>query len=299
MDLAVIVINWRHESQTVRCARAVIGWKYVKPHFIVVDNESTEQSKRTLSAIVESGNLICSSVNLGYGGGNNLGIQRALAAKDRYILLLNADTEIASSDVGRLLERLNNNSEISILAPVIREGDARQTLVVGGRDIARHSLTRILIAADQLKRIPGYPIPEVEYVAGTVFLARSNVFEDIGLLDEEYFFGGEIADFCKRARLRGHRICVDLEIEAQHNPNQTSPHIRETLYRYYNLRNRFLYIKKHHVGEARYLAYWSLAGMAAFMRALCLGKVGTARAILIALWHASLGRFGNQNAKFV
>jgi hypothetical protein len=276
-----------------------MAWKCVKPHLIVVDNESMEQSKSALSAILEPENLICSSLNLGYGGGNNLGIKRALAVKDKYILLLNADAEIAAANVDRLLERLDNNSQISILAPVIRESDAGQRRSVGGRDIARHSLTRILVPADQLQQIPGYPLYDVDYVAGTVFLARSNVFEEIGLLDEEFFFGGEIADFCKRARALGHRICVDLEIEAQHDPSRTLPHIRETLYRYYSLRNRFLYIRKHHFGEISYLAYWSFSGLAAFMRALCLGRIATARAILIALWHASRGRFGNQNAEFV
>jgi GT2 family glycosyltransferase len=277
----------------------VMAWQGVESHVVVVDNESTEQSKRALRAILKPECLVSSNLNLGYGGGNNLGIKCALAAMDKYILLLNADTEIGSRDVGRLLERLNNNPDISILAPVIREGDEGQNLIIGSRDIARHPLTRVLVSADRLKQVPGYPLHEVDYVTGTVFLARASVFKNIGLLDEEYFFGGEIADFCKRARLRGHRICVDLEIEAQHDTSQTPQHIRETLYRYYNLRNRFLYVRKHQRGVIRYFAYWSLAGAAAFTRALCLGKIAKARAILIALWHAYLGRYGNQNADFI
>lgn len=299
MELAVIVLNWHHESRTIDCLRSVMAWQGIKPHIIVVDNESTEQSKSALSTIVESQNLICSRLNLGYGSGNNAGIRRALAKKYQYILLLNADAKIAATDVRRLLRRLDSNSQISILAPVIREDDHGHKRVVGSRDIARHSLTRILVPLDQLNRIPGYPLHDVDYVTGTVFLTRSNVFEEIGLLDEDFFFGGEIADFCKRARIRGHRICVDLEIEAHHDSNLAQPHIRESLYRYYSLRNRFLYLGKHHPGEIRYRAYWSLAGMVAFVRAVCLGRLATARAILIALWHASIRRFGNQNAKFL
>ena len=79
-----------------------------------------------------------------------------------------------------------------------------------------------------------------------------------GLLDEEFFFSGEIADFCKRARDGGHRVCVDLEAEARHDASETPQTVRDTLYVYYSLRNRFLYAKKHYPFEkAKYLALWS------------------------------------------
>ena len=82
-----------------------------------------------------------------------------------------------------------------------------------------------------------------------------SVFEQIGLLDEEFFFSGEIADFCKRARNGGHRVCVDLEVEARHDASDTPQTRRETLYVYYSLRNRFLYAKKHYpLEKAKYLA---------------------------------------------
>ena len=49
MGLAVILINWRHEERTLRCARAVAGWHALKPHVIVVDNELTEATRGVLS----------------------------------------------------------------------------------------------------------------------------------------------------------------------------------------------------------------------------------------------------------
>ena len=103
MGLAVILINWRHEERTLRCARAVAGWHALKPHVIVVDNESTEATHCALSAAVPAENLICSTVNRGYAGGNNLGIERALAEELEYVLLLNTDAEISAGGVGRLV----------------------------------------------------------------------------------------------------------------------------------------------------------------------------------------------------
>ncbi len=301
MGLAVILINWRQEERTLRCVRAVAGWHALKPHVIVVDNESTEASYSALSAAVPDENLICSTVNHGYAGGNNLGIKRALAADVEFVLLLNTDAEISSAGVSRLLARLDACTQIAIIGPVLDESDDRQTARhVGGRDIARHSFTRITMSPADSGSLPGYPIHAVDYVSGTVFLARGSVFKEIGLLDEEYFLSGEIADFCKRARDRGHEVCVDLEVEAQHHTDQTPLHLRETLYLYYGLRNRFLYVRKHYPRrKLRYFTYWTIRGGLGFARAVSQGKIAKARAILLAMIHGCRGRYGNQNAAFV
>lgn len=300
MSLAVILLNWRREQQTLRCVRTVESWQALKPHLIVVDNESTAETSRALLPALSADNLILSSVNLGYGGGNNLGIKQALAAGLEHVLLLNTDAEISPADVSRLLERLDAHPQISILGPVIREDDGSARRLVGGRNIARHSSTRIAVEAGEVRNLPGYPIHDVEYVSGTVFLARSSVFEDIGLLDEKYFFSGEIADFCKRAKDNGYNVGVDLEVEARHDTDLTSAHLRETLYAYYGLRNRFLYVRKHHARDkSKYFSYWTIIGAFGFARALLLGKMAKARAIALALLHGYSGQYGDRNDRFL
>lgn len=300
MGLAVILLNWRREQQTIQCARAVLGWQALKPHLIVVDNESTDATRKALSAALPADSLVLSAANLGYAGGNNLGIRCALASGAKYVLLLNADAEISAEGVSHLLERMKALPQISILGPVIREGEGGCTrCLVGGRDIARYSSTRIAVPRNALRSLPGYPIHEVDYVSGTVFLTRNSVLNDIGLLDEDYFFSGEIADFCKRAKDKGHKICVDLEVEAQHDIGLAPAHLRETLYSYYSLRNRFLYVSKYHVmNKMKYFAYWTAVGAAGVVRALCRGRIGKAYAIILALVHAYRGHYGNRNSSF-
>src|SRR5690349_4744884 len=137
MGLAVILINWRQEERTLRCVRAVAGWRALEPRVIVVDNESTEATCSALSAAVPDENLICSAVNTGYAGGNNLGIKRALAAEPEFVLLLNTDAEISSAGVAQLLAKLDEYTQIAIIGPVVNEADDKQTgRHVGGQDIA-------------------------------------------------------------------------------------------------------------------------------------------------------------------
>jgi GT2 family glycosyltransferase len=301
MSLAVILLNWHNERQTLRCACAMAEWQTLKPRLYVVDNESSEATRAALAAVLAPESLIHSRLNLGYGGGNNLGIRSALAAQCRYILLHNSDAEISEAGVGNLLERLNAHPQIAVLGPVIRETrDGRSQLLAGGRDIARYTVTRARMPAGDPKRLAGYPLAAVDYVPGTVFLARADVFTDIGLLDEEYFFSGEIADFCKRVQAGGRKVCIDLEIEARHHPGQAPPRMLETLYAYYSLRNRFLFVTRHYAtARTGYFAYWTVIGMLALMRALVLGRAGKARAIGLALADAYAGRYGNRNASFL
>ncbi len=300
MGLAVILVNWHNEEQTLRCIRAVRSWKAVRPAIVVVDNETTQTTRNTLTAFLEPGELISSHANSGYAGGNNLGIRQAMATECNYILLLNSDAVISDTGVSLLIDRLDGNPDITVLGPVIHEGQGRKTkCYIGGRDIARHLTTRVAADASALKTLPEYPLLDVDYVSGTVFLARRAAFDDVGLLDEEYFFSGEIADFCKRAQSRGYRVCVDLAVEAHHDIGETSPQLRETLYTYYSLRNRLLYVRKHYAPKrARYLAKWTLIGTLQFARAVTRGKLGKARAIVLALVDAYMDRYGDQNAKF-
>jgi GT2 family glycosyltransferase len=299
--LSIVILNWRSEQQTLRCVHALRGWKTLKPELFVVDNQSSEKSRKALGKALAPNELICSTANLGYAGGNNLGIARALQSEAPLVLLINNDASIEEREIIRLIDRLRNNPEVAAIGPVLNE--RRQDSIecyIGGKDIAQSVLTRKAAKPEDLPLVPGYPLCDADYVPGTVFLARRSVFEQIGLLDEAFFFSGEIADFCKRARNGGYRVCVDLETKAQHDANATSPSLRDTLYIYYSLRNRFLYANKHYPSQQlEYLARWSGLCLIELGRALATGRLRKARAILFAAAHGSTGRFGNRNGAFL
>lgn len=300
MRLAIILVNWRNDEQTLRCARAILDWRRLSPELIVVDNQSTECSRQRLAAVLAPDQVVPSETNLGYGGGNNLGMSLALARQNESILLLNSDVEISEETAIALTVRLEANPHVSILGPVIEEHARSGVHVyVGGRDIALHALTRVVVAPGRLQALPGHPLLAVDYVPGTVFLARRVVFEAIGLLDERYFFSGEIADFCQRARLQGFQAFVDLEATAIHDTCHDSPSRRDALHAYYSLRNRFLYVRKHHgPAKMKLLASWASLGAVQSVRALLRCNLARARALALAVAHGCANRYGNQNDKF-
>jgi GT2 family glycosyltransferase len=299
--LAVILVNWRDERRTLCAAQAVRGWGALKPDLIVVDNESTEGSRKVLGEGLPPGALVTSKINRGYGGGANLGIARAVTRNADFVLLLNSQAEITEAGVVRLLARLAQHPSIGAIGPVIHErGQGQVTCLIGGKDIARNVATQIMVDPSELGRIPGYPLLEVEYVPGAALLARRLLFERVGLLDEQYFVSGEIADFGKRARDKGFRLCVDLDVHAARNATEIHEEPRDALDIYYSLRNRVLYARKHYPNErVKYLALWSKVCLIEAGRALVQKKFGKARGSLLALAHAATNRFGNQNDLFL
>ena len=134
--------------------------------------------------------------------------------------------------------------------------------------------------------------------SGMVFLARSAVFASVGLLDERYFFSGEVADFCRRARDHGYACAVCPGVVAVHRPDQGMP-LRSTLYPYYALRNRFLFLREHHPALRPVLEpFWVLWGFAMSVRAFLAGSPEQSRAYRIALVHGVKGMYGDRNAEF-
>ena len=300
MTVAVIIVNWRNEEQSVHCARAILGWKKLNPDLIVVDNQSTEASRRSLIAALGPDHVVPSKANLGYGGGNNLGITLALTRPNQYILLLNSDIEITEEAVIGLVARLRTDPQVAILGPAFEERTRTGTHVyVGGRDIALHARTRIAAPAGRLRDLSGQRLRAVDYVPGAVFLAQRAVFEAIGLLDEQFFFSGELADFCRRASSRGFQAAVDLEAKAIHDTRHVAQSRRDTLYAYYSLRNRFLFVRKYHnSARMRLLIYWTVRGASQAVYALLNFRPARARALALAVAHGCANRYGNQNDKF-
>ncbi|MBL7201037.1 MAG: glycosyltransferase family 2 protein [Anaerolineae bacterium] len=293
MDLSVVILNWNAAEETIRCARAVSAWEHVHATPWIVDNDSADDSAELIARELPEAHLICSIENLGYGGGNNQGIAQAMSAGDAPILLLNNDAYIDEQHVVRLLCALRADERLGFVGPLLYGSDAGGLLSAGGRDISRHVNSHI-----QGIRGDG-PIRETAYVPGTVALIRSAVFREVGLFDTDYFFSGEMADLCERARQHGYASAIDTRARAYHAQHDSSD-LRDTLYAYYSLRNRFLFVQKFRPSQQVLLhGLWTLYGLGASLKARLLNKVARARALHLAVSDGLRGRFGGQNERIL
>jgi GT2 family glycosyltransferase len=293
MELAVIILNWNATDDTLRCVRRVSAWQRVQPTIWVVDNGSADDSVQTILNEFPEIHLIRNVTNLGFAGGNNCAIVAALAAGTAPILLLNNDALIEEADVIRLLETLASDRRIGFIGPLLFDAEEKDRLLAaGGRNPVRHHHSHILQLA------PGEPVRVVEYVPGTVLLGRADPFRDVGLLDEDYFFTMEVADLCMRARKHGYLSAIDTRARAFHAVDHRPSALRETLYTYYIIRNRFLFIRKCYPRlKFLFYAFWTLYSLALALKVRLDGKPATARAIRLGLLDGLRSRFGGSNER--
>lgn len=296
--MAVIILNWNQAAATIRCIEAVAAWKHLAPEIWVVDNASQDGSRNLIPQQCPAIHFLASESNRGFAGGNNLALRGILSSRSDAVLLLNNDAVISEDQVILLMAELATHAHLGIVGPLLDERRGqKQVFTAGGRDIARHLVTRHEQTAENLPAlIATHQLLEADYVPGTVALVRTEVFRNAGLFDEDYFFSGEMADFCRRAAERGYIRAICTRAWAKHAPGGAA---RSTLYRYYTLRNRFLYIRKFNRSQrALYTGLWSAIGLAMAARSLAVSQPAEARAAWHALRDGLTGRFGNRNGLF-
>jgi GT2 family glycosyltransferase len=292
MQLAVIVLNWNAAFETISCVRALNGWKRLEPEIWVVDNNSTDNSVKAISEACLDVHLICNHTNLGYAGGNNRGIAAALERGNSLILLLNNDAHVEEMDVLRLVETLCDHPHIGFIGlPIFAADEPDRLLTAGGKNPVLHHHSHIL----QLDP-DGVPVRTVDYVPGTVLLGRSEVFQSVGLFDERYFFNTEVADLCARAWQRGYTCAIETRARAFHALHQRPSFLRETLYVYYFVRNRFLYIRKFYRGlRIPLILFWGIYSLALEFKLRLTRESAKAKAVHLGLLDGWRARFGGRN----
>lgn len=296
MELLVILLNWNDTEQTLVTYKEISTWKSIQKQIIVVDNSSDKKHLEQLERGIEEGEILKNFNNLGYAGGNNIGLKYAIEKEIPYYLLLNTDAIISENGIKDLLQILKDEEELGAISPVIREGTKRKNvLLAGGRDISKYVFTRNLLVESQ--QLPF--LKTVDYISGTIFLGKTECLKEVGLLDEKYFFSGEIADFCKRLQLKNKSVAVCTKVIAEHYTDKTSSSLRDSLYVYYNYRNRFLYLRKHYSGNIEKVFFWILQTLRQLPGVLLESNWKKGRALILALKDGLAGQFGNQNNKFI
>lgn len=287
MKLAVVILNWNQAEDTIACVRAVQAWTILKPAIFVVDNASAGEDIRQILAACPGVMGVESRVNAGFAGGCNLGIIAAWDGGAEAVLLLNNDARLDEVGMARLMDLLADHAEIGMVGPGLWHGE--QLLALGGLDLARSWATHA-----RPHPLPTEPV-DVAYVSGTAALIHRRLTRSVGLLDEAYFFSGEMADLCRRATDKGWRCVVDPTVKAQHDVGRSGPQ-RETIHTYYSLRNRFLYVRKRESTQLiRLLMLWTVRSLITWADALVHGDVRRARVVGLALVHGLTGRTGNGN----
>lgn len=203
----VIVLHWKRLEDTAACLRSVLASDYPNYRLLVVDNGSEEgPALADLARGCPGVRVLRSERNLGFAGGNNMGLRCALAEGADYAFLANNDAIVEARTLAELVSAAEGDGRIGIAGPKIFYYQEPQRIwYLGGR--RRWFWPAPLGVAEGQKDSPRYAgVGEVDLVSGCGMLIRRRVLEEVGLLDEGYFMYYEDGDLCLRAREGGYKV---------------------------------------------------------------------------------------------
>lgn len=229
--LSIIILNWNQYEDTSECLNS-LGNNY---KIMLVDNGSIDGSADKLKAQYPHIELIKNKTNLGFAAGNNVAIKKALQDGNNYILLLNNDTKVEPDFLEWLVKAMKRSEDIGIVSPKIMCFDKPQKVWFSG-GYYLPILKKPTHAFDKQG--------EIDWASGCCMLVRKEVFNKIGLLDEDYFNNYEDVDFCYRAKKAGFNIKLVPESIIYHKFAASMGGKFSPFYTYYRTRNNLLFFKK-------------------------------------------------------
>lgn len=283
-----VVLNWNQPQHTIECVRSLLGQQPRAPRLLVVDNGSTDNSVEVIRHAFPEVELIAGERNLGFAGGVNVGIRRALAEGAQYVLLVNNDAIADPSMLDELLACAQADGA-GVLAPAIYYVEPPDRLwFAGGR--VNPLLLESLGPRGRIEPLPDAPT-ERDFLAGCALLVRREVFEAAGLFDERFFMYYEDLDFCLRVRRSGYRLLVVPRARLWHKVAQSSGGAESPQERYLMALSSGRYFRKHMRGWQPalivpyrllsalrwtvHLAWWRRwAALSAYWRGLVKGWLG-------------------------
>ncbi len=225
--VAILLLNWNGYQDTLECLDSLRNLTYPNFNIILCDNGSSDNSiqhfeqwanahavpysrlvrqdaESTTHRVQEKLIIIENHSNLGFAGGNNVGLRFALAQPFKYVWLLNTDTTAKPDALTKLVAEVEANSKIGMCGSTLLYYHAPDTIqTLGGGSINRYTgepqhigafqkLQQSISQAEVLKRM--------DYVMGASMLVTRKFLEEIGLMEERYFLYYEEIDWAERAK---------------------------------------------------------------------------------------------------
>jgi GT2 family glycosyltransferase len=252
----IIIVNWNGVSDTLQCLASVMELDYHPFKIVVVDNGSTDGSVSAIRAHYPYVELIETGENLGYTGGNNVGIRYALDCGVDYVFLLNNDTIVDPYMLERLVAFAESHPAAGIVGPKQYFFDRPSVIAGTGSVIDWRQGTIRHLRRGETESGQGQSATEiprrVDFIDGCAVFVRGKLIEEVGMLDERFHLGGyEDADWGVRATAHGYQVWNVPEAKMWHKLSATAG-IGSPLTTYFMTRNALLFFWQNTPGYHRW-----------------------------------------------
>ena len=286
--LSIITVNYNGLKDTCALIESIPFNENME--VIVVDNASIQDEASIIQKQFPQVKVIRSEKNLGFAGGNNLGIKKS---KGKYLFLINNDTIFKEFNVDSLINRLESSPNIGIVCPKIRfTWGTKPIQYTGYTPLSKITVRNQAIGygeEDKGQYDAPHPTP---YAHGAAMLIKREAIKKVGLMPEDYFLYYEELDWSMMFTRAGYKIWYDPACTIYHKESQSTGQ-NSPLRTNYITRNRLLLVKRNWHGIYKYLAYCYLTCIVAprdIIKYTLKGRLDLSKAVCQGLFtfHSSL-----------
>lgn len=248
-EVSAIIVNWNGVAFLPRClASLAAALRDISSEVIFVDNASSDGSVTCARREYPSASLIELARNVGFAAGCNVGLKEA---RGRYLLLLNTDTEVPRDTLTTMLARMREDAAIGILGCAHYDAS-------GSEQVSYHMTFGGPIECETKAGVEAESsVKEVAWVSGACLLARRELYDEIGGLDERFPLYCEDEDWCYRTREAGWKTCWTGDATIVHDVGGSSGRLSHTARRRLQVLSQAMLYDKY---VSRWQWRWWLAG---------------------------------------
>lgn len=246
MKVVTVVLSFNSRKYIEDCLRSL-----KRNEVVVVDAGSTDGSSEFIAEKFPELKLIVVKENLGYAGGNNLGIKYALESGADLIWVVNPDIVVAPDALSEAMKAMTNN--VAVVASKVyfaagfefhkekyKKNDLGKVIWYAGADNDWDNVYAKHWGINEVDKGQFNKKKEIGYATGSSMLLRSEVLKKTGLIDEKYFMYYEENDLCQRIKKAGYKLIYAPQSIVRHKVGQAAG-IGSGLADYYIARNRMLF----------------------------------------------------------
>jgi hypothetical protein len=252
----IVLLNWNSQAMTEECVRSLQAMEGGSFEILIVDNGSKDGSAEYLRSRFPDVEVIANGRNLGFTGGCNVGMRRALERGVEYVLLVNNDTIVNKIFLTELMAEAERNPRAGMISPKIYYFDIPDRIWWAGgafslwQGVPRHLGWKEIEAGRYEKAQP------IDWATGCGILVRAAALQESGLFDDKIFANGEDLDLSLRMRNLGWQIIYAPTAKMWHKEGfATRRNVGEHVRKFTATRN-VLYVMHKHARPIHWLTFW-------------------------------------------
>lgn len=280
-DVSIITVNYNGLVDTLELIESLYSHLTISFEVIVVDNASVKDETIEIKQSYPDTVCIRSDINLGFAGGNNLGIRQA---SGKYLLMLNNDTIVKDDSLKYLIAFMDSDEKIGGVSPKIMYADSPDCIqYAGATELSAITLRNETIGLGESDTGQYNTSRKTSFLHGAAMMIRREIIEKVGLMPELYFLYYEEIDWSTRIKKAGFELWYNPECVVYHKESRS---VGEESYTkvFYMTRNRMLYTWRNRRGVKRLLSLmylWSVVSFRNTVRYIIKGKWKLLKAVFL------------------